>query len=107
MAALLVLAAFYMKDMIMLRTVALSSNLAFMGYGLAVDLTPIWLLHLLLLPMNGCRLLQAVRDHAASVAQNGTDGRQVPTILPIKEAGALAANDSTFSSSACGDCHVP
>lgn len=57
----LVLAAFYMKDMVPLRIVALSSNLAFIAYGLALGLTPIWLLHALLLPLNGYRLLEAAR----------------------------------------------
>lgn len=57
----LVLAAFYMKDMIPLRAVALASNLAFMAYGVALGLTPIWLLHALLVPLNGWRLVQAAR----------------------------------------------
>ena len=57
----LVLAAFYMNDMVPLRVVALASNLAFIVYGLALDLTPIWLLHALLVPLNGCRLIEAVR----------------------------------------------
>ena len=35
-------------------------NLAFVAYGAALDLTPIWLLHALLLPMNGWRLLQTL-----------------------------------------------
>jgi hypothetical protein len=55
----LVLAAFSMKDMVPLRLVALCSNLAFITYGCALGLTPIWLLHALLLPVNGCRLVEA------------------------------------------------
>jgi hypothetical protein len=57
----LVLTAFYMKDMVPLRVVALASNLAFIVYGLALGLTPIWLLHAMLVPLNGCRLIEAVR----------------------------------------------
>jgi len=57
----LVLAAFYMKDMIPLRLAALASNLAFMAYGYALDLTPIWVLHALLVPLNGWRLMEATR----------------------------------------------
>jgi hypothetical protein len=60
-ASALVLAAFYMKEMVPLRIAALASNLSFIAYGAALGLTPIWLLHLLLLPMNGCRLAQALR----------------------------------------------
>jgi CRP/FNR family transcriptional regulator, cyclic AMP receptor protein len=55
----LVLATFSMKDMVPLRIVALGSNLAFMAYGLALDLTPIWLLHAMLVPLNGWRLVEA------------------------------------------------
>ena len=60
-ASALVLAAFYMKDIIPLRLAALASNLAFIAYGLAFGLTPIWLLHALLLPLNGYRLVEAAR----------------------------------------------
>jgi hypothetical protein len=61
LASALVLAAFYMKEMIPLRIAALASNFFFIAYGAALGLTPIWLLHLLLVPMNGCRLVQALR----------------------------------------------
>jgi CRP/FNR family transcriptional regulator, cyclic AMP receptor protein len=57
----LVLTAFYMKDMAALRVIALCSNFAFIAYGLALGLTPIWLLHALLVPVNGCRLIETVR----------------------------------------------
>jgi hypothetical protein len=60
----LVLAAFYMKDMVPLRIAALASNLAFIAYGLALGLTPIWLLHALLVPLNGWRLMEAARTRA-------------------------------------------
>jgi hypothetical protein len=57
----LVLAAFAMREMVPLRVAALLSNLAFIAYGLALGLTPIWLLHAILVPLNGCRLVGAVR----------------------------------------------
>ena len=60
-ASALVLAAFYMKEMIPLRIAALASNLSFIAYGASLGLTPIWLLHVLLVPMNSCRLVQALR----------------------------------------------
>jgi len=70
----LVLAAFSMKDMIPLRLAALASNLAFIAYGLALDLRPIWLLHALLVPLNAYRLLEAVRQCASSRVR-----RRLPT----------------------------
>jgi CRP/FNR family transcriptional regulator, cyclic AMP receptor protein len=60
-AAILVLSTFYMRDMVPLRVTALCSNLAFIAYSLALGLIPICLLHVLLVPMNGYRLLQELR----------------------------------------------
>jgi hypothetical protein len=61
LAAGLVLVAFYMRDMVPLRLIALCSNVAFITYGCSLGLTPIWLLHALLLPVNSCRLVEAAR----------------------------------------------
>jgi len=66
-AAALVLSAFYMREMIPLRITAICSNIAFIAYGLALGLAPVWLLHALLLPMNGYRLLEALRARRTSV----------------------------------------
>lgn len=57
-AGALVLATFYLKTIIPLRTVAIASNVAFVGYGLLAGLTPIVVLHTLLLPLNILRLYQ-------------------------------------------------
>jgi hypothetical protein len=65
-ASALVLAAFYMKSMVWLRVVALLSNVAFIVYGLALNLPPIWLLHALLVPLNWFRLIEATRIAAPS-----------------------------------------
>jgi hypothetical protein len=60
LAAGLVIATFFMRQMIPLRILALCSNLAFLAYGLRFGLVPVWTLHAVLLPMNGCRLAQEV-----------------------------------------------
>jgi hypothetical protein len=67
----LVLAAFTMRDMVPLRVVALLSNVAFIAYGLALGLTPIWLLHAVLVPLNAYRLVEALhrRPGAKELAQ--------------------------------------
>jgi hypothetical protein len=56
----LVLGAFSMKDMVQLRIVAVCSNLAFIVYGLGLDLIPVVALHVVLLPTNGWRLWQVL-----------------------------------------------
>jgi CRP/FNR family transcriptional regulator, cyclic AMP receptor protein len=60
LASGLVLAAFCMKEMFSLRLVAVCSNVAFLIYGLALDLAPVWLLHAMLLPINCWRLWQCL-----------------------------------------------
>ena len=65
-AAGLVFVAFGMKEMIRLRIVAICSNLAFIAYGIALHLPPIWLLHAGLLPLNGWRLWQVVQSSNTS-----------------------------------------
>ena len=60
-ASALVLAAFYMENIVALRIVALLSNLAFIVYGVALNLAPVWLLHTLLVPLNLLRLIETAR----------------------------------------------
>lgn len=60
-ASALVLAAFGMRDIVQLRVVAICSNVVFIAYGIGMHLPPIWLLHVMLVPMNVWRLQQALR----------------------------------------------
>jgi hypothetical protein len=60
-AASLVFLAFSMKGIVPLRVVAICSNICFLVYGFGLHLTPIIILHLALIPMNGWRLWEAVR----------------------------------------------
>ena len=60
-ASLLVFSTFYMKTMIPLRCVAIASNVAFLTYGYFAGLTPVFLLHTVLLPLNVLRLRQMYR----------------------------------------------
>jgi hypothetical protein len=57
-ASLLVFSTFYMKTMIPLRCVAIASNVAFLTYGYFAGLYPVFLLHMVLLPLNVFRLHQ-------------------------------------------------
>ena len=51
-AAGLVLATFCMRDMLSLRVVAIASNIAFISYGALAEISPVLLLHVVLLPVN-------------------------------------------------------
>ena len=61
-ASALVLAAFGMKDMVNLRIVAICSNIAFITYALLLNLLPVLILHVALLPLNGWRLIGALKQ---------------------------------------------
>lgn len=51
-ACVLVLLTFSMRNMVMLRFVAILSNLAFISYAFMADLMPVLALHTILLPIN-------------------------------------------------------
>jgi CRP/FNR family cyclic AMP-dependent transcriptional regulator len=60
LAAGLVLATFCMKRLVALRVTAISSNLAFILYGHIAGIEPVLVLHLILLPVNLVRLMEAL-----------------------------------------------
>ena len=60
LASLLVLATFCMRSMVALRAVAIVSNVAFITYGWLVGIDPVLVLHVVLLPTNVWRLMQAI-----------------------------------------------
>lgn len=58
LAAALVLMTFSVRSIVALRAVAIASNVAFIGYAAAAGLTPVLVLHGVLLPLNAWRLWQ-------------------------------------------------
>ncbi len=69
LASATVVVAFCMKDIVLLRSVALASNVAFLAYGLGLHLAPVWLLHAVLLPVNCGRLFQVMRRQRRPIRQ--------------------------------------
>ncbi|MEF2279151.1 hypothetical protein V3W47_12650 [Deinococcus sp. YIM 134068] len=61
LASGLVLATFCTRDMVPLRALAITSNLAFIAYAVGAGLHPVLLLHALLLPLNAWHLIGALR----------------------------------------------
>ena len=57
-AAMLVFCSFYARTIVALRLVAITSNMAFIGYAVAKGLYPVLILHIVLLPLNCVRLVQ-------------------------------------------------
>jgi hypothetical protein len=63
----LVLLTFTMKSMRPLRVAAILSNFAFVYYAIVAGMTPILILHAVLLPMNVVRLMQLTAPKGTSV----------------------------------------
>ncbi|HTD38067.1 MAG TPA: cyclic nucleotide-binding domain-containing protein [Candidatus Limnocylindrales bacterium] len=61
-AALLTVAAFFMKDTVRLRQIALASNVAYAAWAAGAHLWPTLLLHCVLFPLNLWRLRQLLRE---------------------------------------------
>jgi hypothetical protein len=80
LASALVLAAFGMKDMVNLRIVAICSNFAFIAYALLLHLLPILVLHVVLLPLNGWRLMGTLKQSGGTTA-----GRSSLPLGPIPD----------------------
>ena len=72
-AALLVLACFCMRGIVALRVLAIASNLVFIAYGALAGIDPVLLLHLTLLPTNGWRLIEAIRDRRLRIERQPDD----------------------------------
>jgi hypothetical protein len=94
LAAALVFASFFMKTIVPLRTLAIASNLAFIGYGLLGlsygffgKVLPILVLHCALLPLNVLRLREVTNTIKAirsmSSAGNASDFL-IPYMRPLQ-----------------------
>lgn len=60
-ASCAVLATFLMRTMVMLRLVGILSNLLFIWFGFIAHIYPVFLLHIVLLPINLWRLIREIR----------------------------------------------
>jgi hypothetical protein len=87
LASLLVLATFCMRDMVSLRVVAIASNIAFISYGALAEISPVLLLHVVLLPVNMLRLSESVRSalRRRAEAKNCATGRCARSAAPLTD----------------------
>ena len=95
-AAGLVVVSFTMKTMLSLRYVAVLSNFAFLTYGFAGALWPVFGLHLVLLPLNLLRIRELRRLMAiAEQVDNGTFS--AAWLLPFGTQVQFKAGDTVFA----------
>jgi hypothetical protein len=105
LAAGLVFLTFCMRTMVSLRIVAIASNICFLVYALAAQLTPILILHGLLLPLNVGRLVQLHRHaRAARRAETATRGEETfEWLVPHARSLHLQAGETLFEKGDAGD----
>jgi hypothetical protein len=95
LASALVFATFYMKTMTPLRSVAIASNVAFIGYGYLGGMTPILILHLALLPLNLWRLHQT-RQLAKQVRRAMEGDLSFDWLIPHMSYRSFEAGETIF-----------
>jgi CRP/FNR family cyclic AMP-dependent transcriptional regulator len=101
LASALVFTTFFMRTMIPLRVVAITSNVAFMSYallglpyGVFGRLYPIFVLHACLLPLNYIRLRQQQR--LVQAVRTTTDERAIEALIPHMKTESHPAGDVLF-----------
>ena len=95
LAPILVFAAFFMKAIIPLRVIAITSNLAFIFYALGIGSIPILVLHLSLLPLNVIRIVQHIR--LVRDVRNVVEGDpNIEKLLPFMEKRTLEKDAVIF-----------
>jgi hypothetical protein len=68
-----------MRQMVPLRAVAIASSVAWLVYGWADHIYPVFCLHIILLPLNGARLYQVLRDQSESARRAFKAAVRVPS----------------------------
>ncbi|HUN38776.1 MAG TPA: cyclic nucleotide-binding domain-containing protein [Acetobacteraceae bacterium] len=102
-AAALVFCTFYMRTMLPLRWMAIASNVAFLTYGVSLQLWPIVILHGLLLPLNTWRLCQLYRMLAGLRAATSST-IDIHHLLALVAHHRYAAATVLFRKGDVGDC---
>ncbi|MCB1725293.1 MAG: cyclic nucleotide-binding domain-containing protein [Chromatiaceae bacterium] len=96
LAATLVFLAFYTRTMMPLRVIAIASNVAFIIYAALAHLTPILVLHAVLLPLNLYRAWQLNRL-IAGVAGAADDSLSIEWLLPYMRERRAFAGERLFT----------
>lgn len=85
LASILVFAAFYVKHILILRFIAISSNIAFIAYASTAHLIPIFILHSFLLPLNIRRIVEIKKNFAVQPQINSQMREKISRLGPLHE----------------------
>ncbi len=94
-ASALVAASFYMKTIIPLRIFAITSNIAFITYGIGAGLYPVIILHTFLFPLNILRLLQ-MKKLINNVKDASEENFSLQSLIPYMTIENLKKGDIIF-----------
>jgi CRP/FNR family cyclic AMP-dependent transcriptional regulator len=92
-ASAAVLATFCMSTMIPLRILALVSNVLFMAYGYVDHLYPVFILHVILFPVNALRLVQFQRL-VREMRDAHREDLSIQSLLPYMTRRKFSAGDT-------------
>jgi multidrug resistance efflux pump len=95
LAAGLVFATFYMKTMIPLRLVGITSNVTFLVYSWLAGVVPLFVLHSALLPLNILRLMQ-IRALLREVRKVAVGDLPLESLLPFMSQRRAEAGEVLF-----------
>ncbi len=95
LAAILMFCTFYMKKMIPLRAVGISSNIAFIIYASSTHVYPLLVLHLCLLPLNTYRMIQMIRL-VNNVREASKGGYSMDFLVPFMKKELFKKGDTVF-----------
>lgn len=94
-ASALVFATFYVRTMMPLRMLAIASNIAFITYSASEGLTPVLVLHLVLLPVNLARLYE-IRKLLAFTRSAPAREESIEAMLPFMRQSTIRKGEYLF-----------
>ena len=95
LAAFLMFSTFYMKNMIPLRIIGMASNATFIIYAMNAQVWPLFVLHVVLLPMNFFRLIQ-MRKLIEQVRSASEDDMSFEFMIPHMKKEFFNKGDIVF-----------
>ena len=99
MAAALTLSAYTMRTMIPLRLTAIAASLFFVAYGALMQIYPMLVLHMLLLPFNSHRLFEIFRTARKIHVARSQDEPMAASICLARAIRSTASASSTRGAS--------
>ena len=96
LGAVLTASAYSMRDMKLLRIVAVAANMSFATYGFVSSVWPMLALHLFLLPLNLYRLSEIVSATKRLRRADGT-GMPLDVLKPFLKPASFASGDVLFN----------